>query len=245
MSAPTGRLLRGLPGYQARTPWAPAAAIVVVAVVEGLRLAGRRLLVATADMDGALALALSQAVSVILIVAASGLLGGRPREVLALHAPVTGWRVYAGAVAAMALLRVLASIIVYALYVAVALAARGFDPVGDWQRDQGLLQSVGLVPLLVVTAVGAPLSEELIYRGFLLSALARTRLGFWGAALLVTGAWTALHDYSAFGIASVFMTGLVLAWLLWRTGSLRVVIFCHVLNNALALVAHRLITLPL
>ncbi|HEY1247117.1 MAG TPA: CPBP family intramembrane glutamic endopeptidase [Hyphomicrobiaceae bacterium] len=220
-------------------------AIAVVAVVEGLRLAGRRILVANAGMDGPPALALSQALSVVLIVAASGLLGGRPRDVLALHAPVAGWRVYAAAVVAMALLRLLASFIVYALYVAVALSAGSFDPVADWQRDQGLLQAVGLVPLLGVMAVGAPLSEELIYRGFLLSALARTRLGFWGAALVATVAWTALHDYSAFGVASVFMTGLVLSWLLWRTGSLRVVIFCHVLNNALALVAHRLITLPL
>jgi membrane protease YdiL (CAAX protease family) len=97
---------------------------------------------------------------------------------------------------------------------------------------------------MVVLAIGAPLSEELIYRGFLLSALARTRLGFWGAALVVTAVWTALHDYSAFGVVGVFMMGPVLSWLLWRTGSLRVTIFCHALNNALALVAHQLITLP-
>ena len=35
---------------------------------------------------------------------------------------------------------------------------------------------------LLVVGIGAPLSEELLFRGFLLSALARSRLGFAGAA---------------------------------------------------------------
>ena len=33
---------------------------------------------------------------------------------------------------------------------------------------------------LLVVGIGAPLSEELLFRGFLLSALARSRLGFAG-----------------------------------------------------------------
>ena len=39
---------------------------------------------------------------------------------------------------------------------------------------------------LLVVGIGAPLSEELLFRGFLLSALAGSRVGFWGGALITT-----------------------------------------------------------
>jgi membrane protease YdiL (CAAX protease family) len=98
---------------------------------------------------------------------------------------------------------------------------------------------------LLVVGVGAPLSEELLFRGYLLSALARSRLGFWGGAVLSTALWTALHaGYSAVGIAEVFMIGIFFSWLLWRTGSLRVAIFCHALYNSLIVVVLRYVPLP-
>jgi hypothetical protein len=81
-------------------------------------------------------------------------------------------------------------------------------------------------------AVGAPLSEELLFRGFLLGALAQTQLGFIGAALLSTVAWTALHPgYSLVGLLDVLANGLLFCWLLWRTGSLRVPLLCHAAYN--------------
>ena len=59
-------------------------------------------------------------------------------------------------------------------------------------------------------------------------------MGFWGGALITTGLWTALHaGYSTAGIVEVFLIGLFFSWLLWRTGSLRVAIFCHALYNSL------------
>jgi membrane protease YdiL (CAAX protease family) len=96
-----------------------------------------------------------------------------------------------------------------------------------------------------VIGIGAPLSEELLFRGFLLSALAQTRLGFWGAAAISSALWTALHaGYSAVGILEVFVIGLFFSWLLWRTGSLRVPIFCHAVYNSLIVLALRLVDLP-
>jgi len=98
---------------------------------------------------------------------------------------------------------------------------------------------------LLVVGVGAPLSEELLFRGFLLSALARSRVGFVGGALVTSGLWTALHaGYSLAGIVEVFTIGLFLSWLLWRTGSLRVPIFCHGLYNALIVLVLRHVPLP-
>jgi uncharacterized protein len=241
MSAPAGHLFRGPPAYQSCSPWPPFQALALVAAVEGLRLLGSRLLPDVGGVDVLPALAIFQAFAIALILTASGLRGGRPLDVLALHAPARGWRSYGAAIIVMLMLRLLTSALLFSV---LALSPDGFGLAADWQHFQHLLQSPNLPLLIGVLAIGAPVSEELVYRGFLLAALARTRLGFWGGAVIVTVLWTALHDYSAIGIANVFSTGLGLTWVLWRTGSLRVAIFCHALNNLLAVLAFRLIALP-
>jgi membrane protease YdiL (CAAX protease family) len=48
----------------------------------------------------------------------------------------------------------------------------------------------------------------------------------------VSVAWTSLHvDRTNLAVAQLFAAGLLLSWMLMRTGSLRVPIFCHVLFN--------------
>ncbi len=93
-------------------------------------------------------------------------------------------------------------------------------------------------PFTVFMAVVlAPLWEELTFRGFLLSALARTRLGIVGGGLISTALWTLLHaSYSIPALISVFAAGLVMTWLVWKTGSLRIAIVTHAMVNASAAV---------
>lgn len=99
--------------------------------------------------------------------------------------------------------------------------------------------------MFLVVVIGAPLSEELLFRGFLQSALAKSSLGFWGAALLTNTAWAALHaGYTLTGLLDVFIAGLVFSWLLWRTGSLRVPIVCHAIYNGLIFAALSVIEMP-
>jgi membrane protease YdiL (CAAX protease family) len=87
----------------------------------------------------------------------------------------------------------------------------------------------------VASTYGAPVAEELLFRGFFMSALARTSLGYIGAAVTVSGAWAALHfRYPLVDIAILFGLGLLLSWLLWRTGSVRVPIVCHACLGAFA-----------
>ncbi|HUS97803.1 MAG TPA: type II CAAX endopeptidase family protein [Hyphomicrobiaceae bacterium] len=101
---------------------------------------------------------------------------------------------------------------------------------------QKLLSGVSMWLPVVVLCVGAPVSEELVFRGFLLGQLAQTRLGFGGAAVIATAAWTAIHmQYTAIGLADVFVAGMVFSWTLWRTGSLWVPILFHALYNAIVL----------
>jgi membrane protease YdiL (CAAX protease family) len=178
-----------------------------------------------------------QGLIVLLTLLASMLLGGRARDVLALRRTPYGWRSYAGAFLALVAMQALLSAIQYSTI--------SGDLYGDLRPFVELIRGPDWPLAAAVIGVGAPLSEELLFRGFLLSSLAGTRLGFWGAALVATGLWTAMHaGYSIMGIIEVFIIGLFFSWLLWRTGSLRVAIFCHAVYNSLVVVALRFVELP-
>jgi membrane protease YdiL (CAAX protease family) len=244
-------LFRGPPAYQPRTPWSPVAALVAGAIIVAVSIVGAVLLLGTGTVAGtggtpgrgmwrqdisALAtLAVWQAIAVGLTVLASMLFGGRTRDVLALRPPGSG-AVYLKAILLMAALQITVSVVQYTLLPQ--------DMYADLRPFVRLFGEQWVLALLVV-GVGAPLSEELLFRGFLLSALARSRLGFVGAALVTTALWTALHaGYSLAGIAEVFTIGLFFSWLLWRTGSLRVPMFCHALYNSLIVLVLRHVPLP-
>ena len=99
--------------------------------------------------------------------------------------------------------------------------------------------------MLLVMGVGAPVSEELLFRGFLFSALAKSRFGLLGASLLTSAVWTSLHSgYSIYGLIEVFAIGLFLAWLLVRTGSLWITIICHMVYNTAVSLVLAVVPLP-
>ena len=162
---------------------------------------------------GLLTALLSQLISLAVVWWAAGR-GGLRRDVLRLGAPKPGW----GTCVLAGLLVVAAS---GALELAMYLAV-GFDVFADakWLTE----------------GLRSPLWEELAFRGFLLSALAGSRLGFAGGALIANMLWTLLHlGYSYPGLASVFVAGLLMAWLMWRTGSMRTVVVAHAVANASSL----------
>ena len=111
----------------------------------------------------------------------------------------------------------------------------------DLLRDLRVFQKImadtpTVVPMLALI-IGAPVSEEILFRGYLLNRLAHTRLGFAGASVLATLGWTLLHfGYSAIGLIEVFAAGLLFSWALWRTGSLWVPIIFHAIYNAVVFV---------
>ncbi len=240
-----GRLLRGPPAYRSATPWRAGpgvlatVAIVGVSLLAGLLLARLLGVASPGELEKISVrlrlLGLGQLLMVALTLCASSLLGGRPREVLALQSVPGGWRTYAGALLGLVALQLLLSGLKRGV---------GHDAATDVRQFVDLVRGPDWPLLAAVVAIGAPVSEELVFRGFLLSALARTRLGFWGAALLANLPWTALHwGYSAAGLIEVFVIGLFFSWLLWRTGSLRVPILCHAIFNGLVLLVLRFVDL--
>ena len=111
----------------------------------------------------------------------------------------------------------------------------------DFRAFRQLANGSPLPETAFAIGIGAPLSEELLFRGYLLSSLAATGLGFWAGAVLATAGWTVLHlSYSWVGLLEVFLIGIYFCWLLWRTGSLLPALLCHAAYNSMLLAVLRI-----
>ena len=82
-------------------------------------------------------------------------------------------------------------------------------------------------------ALATPLTEEIFFRGFVFPGLA-PRLGV-GWAMVASAAIFGLFHLSPGVLIPIFITGMLLAWLYWRTGSLWPSIFAHAGQNTLVL----------
>lgn len=92
-----------------------------------------------------------------------------------------------------------------------------------------LLEYMGIFLVLVVIP---PVTEELIFRGFMFSSL-RNTLPFWPTAVLVSIAFAVVHGQWNVGI-DVFILSIFLCGLREYTGSIWPAIFLHALKNFVA-----------
>jgi uncharacterized protein len=90
---------------------------------------------------------------------------------------------------------------------------------------------VFLGSLLVFAGVVAPLVEELYFRGHLLPAV--SRWGIW-APVVTVAMFTLYHLESPWQNPGRFLVVLPLAWVVWRTRSVRFGIIVHVLLNTIS-----------
>lgn len=90
--------------------------------------------------------------------------------------------------------------------------------------------------LAIALCVAAPISEEVLARGFLFKGWSETFLRVPGAIFLSSLAWTAFHlQYDWYFFGEVFCIGLWLGYVRYRSGSIWVTIVIHGLNNLAAL----------
>ena len=171
----------------------------------------------------------SQLLGIGLTILLGRMFGGRIAQVLALRAPFPGIPAYLWAVPAF---------VVFGF--GVGALVQWLSPQSS-QADTAIMLELTRSPawwlIFIAAVVLAPLQEELLFRGFLFSALARSRAGLIGATLLTSLGWAAIHGYSPQGDATIFALGLALSFILWRTGSTRVTMLCHGCYNALAFAA--------
>ncbi|MCE9623803.1 MAG: CPBP family intramembrane metalloprotease [Actinomycetia bacterium] len=117
-------------------------------------------------------------------------------------------------------------------------ATFGDDDIEKRARElYGNPSTLGLALLILVAVVGAPLVEELLYRGLLQGALGRTLTQWRGwLALVLVAALFALVHFSPVEYPGLFLIGLVLGVCALRTGRLGLGIVTHAAFNATALV---------
>lgn len=96
-----------------------------------------------------------------------------------------------------------------------------------------IYRSAGIVPLLWAAVIlAAPISEEVIFRGFFFAGLRHSRLGAAGAIVLPSLLWAAIHlQYGLKEMGFIVFLGLALGALRLRTNSLWPPILVHALSN--------------
>lgn len=161
---------------------------------------------------------------------------------IALFVVVVRWRTAADPIRYLALTRFSGRDFLIGLLAIVGLAAAiaafsrvaGLDTVSSFEtevfttgRSDGWLAAV----ILAIVVVG-PVGEEIMFRGFMFRGWV---VPGWRGALaivVITLLWSAMHiQYDWFGVSQVFLTGLVLGWVRWRSHSCLLTIVLHVLVN--------------
>jgi uncharacterized protein len=132
--------------------------------------------------------------------------------------------------------------------VAMACAVEGWDILARLTHHEvtaGFMGDIvhsatadGVLWLAVLAfAVVAPLTEELLARGFLYRGWSESFLRVPGAIVLSSLVWTAMHvQYDLFFLGEVFSIGLVLGYMRYRSQSIWLTTVLHGLNNLAALV---------
>jgi membrane protease YdiL (CAAX protease family) len=89
-----------------------------------------------------------------------------------------------------------------------------------------------LPAMLVATIIVAPAGEEILFRGFLFRGWVRSERSGWPAIIVISFLWAVLHvQYDWPYIVEIFVTGLFLGWMRWRSGSTLLTFALHVLFN--------------
>lgn len=104
----------------------------------------------------------------------------------------------------------------------------GLSPSGPGIPAAGSLRLLLLT--LISSALLPALCEELLFRGIILQSLRRFGDIF---ALIVTTLLFAMLHRNLVQLPNALITGMVLGFLVLRTGSLRVAVVCHFVNNAI------------
>jgi membrane protease YdiL (CAAX protease family) len=161
---------------------------------------------------------------------------------IAFLAAIVRWRTRAGAARYLGLVGFsLRDFLVGFLAIAVLAAAidgvtwlAGLEIVSPFQSEAYTSARADgwVVALTLAIVVVGPVGEEIMFRGFLFRGWVTPGIGGVTAIVLITMLWAMMHvQYDWFGIGQVFLTGLVLGWIRWRSGSTLLTIVLHMLVN--------------
>lgn len=159
---------------------------------------------------------------------AMGIGRGYTGEVLWSPLPVWSWRPWSIVAAVSVAWYIVENLVLYLWF--------ENDLVADTESFLYLF-STPLAGIVAIAAVViAPVSEEFVFRRILLVPLARSRLGFPGAAILTSLLWASAHFYSWPQTAFVFLAGIAFCYLARWAGSIWPGTAAHALYNFCAVV---------
>lgn len=95
---------------------------------------------------------------------------------------------------------------------------------------------IGLWGLLFSVAVSPAICEEILFRGALLSGL-KKRLPLWAGVLLIGLLFGMIH-FSIYRLPATMLSGFILTYLVWRSGSVYLSMATHFFVNGTALLVH-------
>jgi CAAX protease family protein len=161
---------------------------------------------------------------------------------IALLAGIARWRTGTSAALYLGFTRfTLRDFLVGFLAIAVFAAAAdlfnsliGIDIVPPFQTE--VFTSVGtdgwLVALALAIVVVGPIGEEVMFRGFLFRGWVGPGTRGAVAIAVISLLWSLLHvQYAWVQIGQIFLIGLILGWIRWRSGSTSLTMVLHVLVN--------------
>jgi membrane protease YdiL (CAAX protease family) len=97
---------------------------------------------------------------------------------------------------------------------------------------QTAAQEGWLALMFFATVIVAPAGEEAIFRGYLFRGFARSEQAAWPAIVVISLLWTLPHlQYDWTGMSEIFVAGLFLGWVRWRSGSTLLTFILHALFN--------------
>jgi len=89
--------------------------------------------------------------------------------------------------------------------------------------------------LWLALVVAAPLFEEMFFRGFLFKGFASSAVGVPGAIAITSFLWAAIHmQYDLYGMATIFVLGILYGLARASSGSLVVPLILHAVTNLAA-----------
>jgi CAAX protease family protein len=196
-----------------------------LAVLLWLRISDLNLLLAT-PFDGVsvtLFILISNPITIAVIALAVWLAGGGQADYLALRLPPAG-SLTAGILWLVGLIAIGDAL----LYVSGRALVSPFQ-----LQSYATAAAQGWIPALLAGAIiVAPAGEEIMFRGFLFRGWARSDRSAWPAVVAISVLWAALHvQYDWTGVLQIFIIGLFLGWMRWRSGSTLLTFLLHALFN--------------
>jgi uncharacterized protein len=216
-------------GIWATAAWAVVAFLVgqfaALSVIVLWR-SGQLYAVLEAPYDGVLVtlfILISNPITVAILLLAVRLLRSNAADYLALHWAskrdvITGLVVLVGVIA-------LSDALLY-------LSGRALVTPFQLQSYTTALAEGWLPAMLFAAIIVAPAGEEIMFRGFLFRGFVRSERSAWPAIVVISLLWAALHmQYDWTGLLQIFVIGLFLGWMRWRSGSTLLTFLLHILFN--------------